>query len=301
LSFSPETGDWVEIPANGAPTGRLDPGIVWTGDEMIVWGGDFDEGSSPSALADGAAYSPASSVWRPLATANEPQARAFHTMVWTGEEVIVWSGSPSASYSEDFTDTGGAYSPAADSWRTITTENAPEPRINGAVVWTGSEVIVWGGEDKANDQLGDGAAYDPVTDSWRTLSNDGAPAPRERHSMVWTGREAFVFGGLGCAPCDIAAYDPATDSWRSIEGGPIMNDELAHGVWSGSEVLIWVGTNTTLHARYDVQGNRWRRMASSGSPSTRDNPAVHWTGTEMLVFGGNGHLSTEFNGALFTP
>ena len=41
--------------------------------------------------------------------------------------------------------TGGRYDPATDSWRPTSTQNAPSARSGPTAVWTGSEMIVWGG------------------------------------------------------------------------------------------------------------------------------------------------------------
>src|SRR2546427_4152527 len=43
-------------------------------------------------------------------------------------------------------------------------------RVSEGVVWTGSELIVWGGVTRGAggaEQAGDGASYDPATHSWR--------------------------------------------------------------------------------------------------------------------------------------
>src|SRR5437763_6216521 len=40
---------------------------------------------------------------------------------------------------------GGRYNPAADSWVATTTTDAPDGRVGFTAVWTGNEMIVWGG------------------------------------------------------------------------------------------------------------------------------------------------------------
>src|SRR5438876_5020655 len=42
--------------------------------------------------------------------------------------------------------TGGRYNPSTDSWTATSTGNAPDARYAHKAVWTGSEMIVWGGE-----------------------------------------------------------------------------------------------------------------------------------------------------------
>ena len=40
---------------------------------------------------------------------------------------------------------GGRYNPSTDAWMVTTTTNAPGSRTSPSAVWTGSEMIVWGG------------------------------------------------------------------------------------------------------------------------------------------------------------
>src|SRR5207253_11784 len=80
-------------------------------------------------------------AWTATSTTNAPEARAGHTAVWTGSEMIVWGGRSSGGY----LNTGGKYNPATDSWIATSSTNAPTGREFHTAVWTGSEMIVWGG------------------------------------------------------------------------------------------------------------------------------------------------------------
>ena len=55
--------------------------------------------------------------------------------------MIVWGG----SYGSPTFNTGGRYNPSTDSWTATSTINAPMPEYAHTAVWTGSEMIVWGG------------------------------------------------------------------------------------------------------------------------------------------------------------
>jgi hypothetical protein len=61
-------------------------------------------------------------------------------------------------------------------------------------VWTGSEVVVWGGWDDL-DFYNTGGIYDPGTNSWKPTSMTNAPSARFAHAAVWTGSEMIVWGG----------------------------------------------------------------------------------------------------------
>ena len=93
---------------------------VWTGSEMIVWGG---YGGS-SYLNDGGRYNPAANTWTASPPPAHPPRAAYHTAVWTGSEMIVWGGSGSNGYLNN----GGRYNPAANTWTAVTTTGAPAAR-----------------------------------------------------------------------------------------------------------------------------------------------------------------------------
>src|ERR1700690_1790219 len=63
-------------------------------------------------------------------------------------------------------------------------------------VWTGNEMIVWGG-DGPGVYLNDGARYDPAANHWTTVSLSGAAAGRDSFTAVWTGSAMIVWGGWG--------------------------------------------------------------------------------------------------------
>ncbi len=63
-----------------------------------------------------------------------------------------------------------------DTWTATTTANAPVARRSHTAVWTGSEMIVWGGLDNVLGWLNTGGRYNPSTDSWTATSTANAPS-----------------------------------------------------------------------------------------------------------------------------
>lgn len=146
-----DLGDFWQQDSDAPPATRAYHTAVWTGSEMIVWGG-----ANGGALNDGGRYNPVTDSWIAVPTTGAPVARTAHTAVWTGSEMIVWGGNGNViSYLND----GGRYNPAANSWTAVTTAGAPVPRSNHTAVWTGSQMIVWGGFN--DTYLGDTYAYTP--------------------------------------------------------------------------------------------------------------------------------------------
>ncbi len=79
--------------------------------------------------------------------------------------MIVWGGDGFDQQN------GGRYDPATDAWRGMAVDERVHSSYGHIAVWTGTEMIVWGGEG-----LGDaGGAYDPVADAWRPV-HFGEPA-----------------------------------------------------------------------------------------------------------------------------
>jgi N-acetylneuraminic acid mutarotase len=106
--------------------------------------------------------------------------------------MVVWSGKDSSSSSACAAD-GGVYDPLLDSWTLL--PNSPiQGRVGNTTIWTGTEMIVWGGQN-GSGYLNDGARYNPATGNWWAIPAS-APA-RVRHTAVWTGKEMIIFGGSG--------------------------------------------------------------------------------------------------------
>src|SRR5262245_56420222 len=70
---------------------------------------------------------------------------------------------------------------------------ALEGRVDHTAVWTGTEMIVWGGTQGVRRPFSDGARFDPVATTWQPTSMATAPAQRDDHVAVWTGREMIVW------------------------------------------------------------------------------------------------------------
>lgn len=149
---------------------------------MIVWGGFGD-----AYFDTGGRYNPSSDSWTATSTTNAPTARAEHSAIWNGSEMIVWSGH---SQSGNPVNNGARYNPSTNSWSNITTTNAPAGRILSAAVWSGTEMIVWGGSG-----LRIGGRYNPATDFWIATCDINAPVARIYLTAVWTGSEMIVWGG----------------------------------------------------------------------------------------------------------
>jgi hypothetical protein len=228
--------------------------------------------------------------------------RAYAAEVWTGSELLIWGGG-SGSHGVDLHDDGAAYDPATRTWRKL----PPAPlsaRLGMAAVWTGAEMVIYGGYDvdaaHPYHVTDDAAAYDPSTDTWIRLPSPPL-APRTDALAVWTGSRVIVLGGhtdmrSSSEPVygDGAAYDPATGDWTHIAapaGAPAGQLDFVGALQSGHLLYAfapWTGVSANHHYvsgvdtfAYDLGSGSWRTVRSgpiSGAPVEMD-----WTGRYFLL------------------
>ena len=194
-SYNPGTDTWTPLPLENAPEGRIEPASVWTGRELIVWGGLLEGGQR--SCGSGGRYDPESRTWKPLPTVGAPVSARGLQAVWTGREMLVWSGGhlDGESPVNVGLKTGGRFHPDTNAWLPMSVEGAPEGRIYYGVVWTGTEMVVWGGYDQVSGFFSTGGRYNPSGDAWLATANTGSPSGREIMTAVWTGEGVLFFGG----------------------------------------------------------------------------------------------------------
>ncbi len=289
--YNPNADSWTPTSATNVPDRRLRHTAVWTGSEMIVWGGDDVHGLS---LNTGGKYNPTTDSWTATSIVSAPDARGGHTAVWTGTEMIVWGGLSFDGSNYHYLSTGGRYNPTTDSWTATSNVSAPNARDGHTAVWTGGEMIVWGGADLST-YFNTGGKYNPGTDNWTATSIVSAPDARDGHTAVWTGAEMIVWGGRNnISPYYLntgGKYNPGTDSWTatSTTGAP-TGRAFHNAVWSaGNEMIVWGGQvsitfDTNTGGRYNPNTDSW--TAANNGYQPRIYHTAIWTGSEMIVWGG---------------
>ena len=290
---------WTPTSLANAPDARVGHTAIWTGSEVIVWGGGHG-----TPFNTGGRYDPTIDTWTATSTSNTPGARSGHTAIWTGSEMIVWGGLDAGGLPLN---TGGRYNPNTDSWTATNTTNPPDARYGHTAVWTGTEMIVWGG-GTGSGVYNNGRRYNPLTDSWTALSTANAPSAREFHTAVWTGGEMIVWGGT-----DInnylntgGRYNPNNDTWAATSNNNAPDGrELHTAVWTGSEMIAWGGfagasSGMNTGARYDPNTDNWLATSTANVPSARYSHTAIWSSSEMIVWGG---LGTQYfiTGGRYNP
>jgi hypothetical protein len=203
---------------------------TWTGSKMLV-----------ISAGTGAAYTRATDSWSLMSTVDAPCAMAG-SAVWTGTQWILWGGDACQNM-EIVVNIGAAYDPSTDTWTPLPMVDVPSPRSGHTAVWTGKEMIVWGGYDMSGQPLYDGGAYNPATQSWRKITGapsvpaTGVTGVGSRYQMtLWDG----YIAGDGGPFAQGSEYDVC--GWWQM---PTMNQPSprmgASSVWTGAEMIVWGG------------------------------------------------------------
>jgi hypothetical protein len=92
--------------------------------------------------------------------------------------------------------------------------DAPVAKVDHAAVWTGEELIIWGGRPDLS-----GGRYRPATDSW-TVSNTNQ-APAGGRYAVWTGEGMLAYSGKLHSYSEPGSYawDGIPDAWQRLYFG----------------------------------------------------------------------------------
>ncbi len=172
---------------------------------------------------------------------------------------------------------------ARGTWATM----APFPlesRLDPSTLWTGTEMIVWGGHDRFGEVFVDGAAYDPRTDTWRTIADypfdhwrrDGDPVGEDGGASLAPVLGAHLDGGAyyivrnpdGVWAWDLVRYDIADDTWTVLDENryeQLPTDALVsiaglatvHGPRS---LTAWNGQLVVTGWRSDLGVNGWSML-----------------------------------------
>jgi hypothetical protein len=289
---------WEKI-SRGTPRARYHHTAVWTGSEMIIWGGFAGDLQSPDgeSRGDGGRLNLTERSWKPVVP-HLPGGIGESRGVWTGSGLIVAVGNEGASASDSL----GYFKPDERSWKPFSPIFG---RRGHSLIWTGSEVIFWGGANGFG-YSNEGYTLTAIGRISRFISAfGGAPRARAYHSTVWTGTEMIIWGGFsGTGPrSDGARYLPSSNSWTKIQTNNAPQARGNHtAVWTGESMIVWGGdANGILPGRggvYHPQDDSWETLY--GPPSTTVHSAV-WTGAEMLIWGGSTGGIPQRSGHAFRP
>ena len=247
---------WLTVSAERAPLSpRSHYAAALAGGRLLVWGGWLH---TTGALGDGAVLDVARKSWRKMSAAGAPAARLEPAAVaWTGSRLLIWGGRQATTTpgSVRLLGDGALYDPATDRWTPMSPANAPSPRTDATVAWTGRKLVVVGGAAAiGGPPLRDGGIYDPATDRWTRL--DAPPwdlalpranvGPLTRILVAPDDRVVFLPDTLG----DVAVLDADHARWSTIDvrGGPGSRNSF-RAFLLGRRLIVWGGLTVIAEHR----------------------------------------------------
>jgi N-acetylneuraminic acid mutarotase len=252
--------------------------------------------------------------------------------------MIVFGGyNHQVSNADPLLDDGAIYHLCSDTWTSMSTAGVPHAITDTvaqrpAGVWTGSELLVWGGFQSGTagyeegEEVSFATRYSATTDKWSDMNRDGEPTARDNAVRVWIGDKLLVWGGVAQSGdrawvnhADGALYDPKSDRWTAMSnaGAPSGGYATDRAVWTGKQLVVWGGLSygagngfdpvlTSLDAGgvYDAASDTWTAIPSEGAPHGGLAPFA-WTGKELMVVSKLDGYSTSgqilFEGGRFDP
>jgi hypothetical protein len=283
-AYDPVADRWRVLPPSGLG-GRYAPASVWTGEAWFIWGGNIDG----AELDDGAVYDPRRDRWRPVADA--PIGALSAAAVWADDRVLVLTVDGQLAL----------YSPPDDTWTRL--PDAPVTRGWTQLFWMGQEAVAlsWGEAVAEPVRM---ATFDPVAETWSSLLDTPLSAANSSAGVALGGR-IYIANDVYNQIDDEGrwsngVYDAATREWQPFRqtcgssAGPIVatSDRLITDRWLLDPIV-----------EACLALPRALERANSGE-TTREGPAVVWTGTELILWsggtGGDG-VPPPNDGAIFRP
>jgi hypothetical protein len=118
-----------------------------------------------------------------------------------------------------------AYDSQANSWKELTTNGSPPPRIQAAYAYDKAmgRLLLFGGwghfERAEGGPLGDTWSFDSSTSTWTELKPAKSPPFRGWATMAYdedAGRMILFGGGASKSPADTWSYDSAKNTWTKL-------------------------------------------------------------------------------------
>jgi N-acetylneuraminic acid mutarotase len=300
--YSVEKDTWETLSSQGAPN-TYGAQSVWTGSKLIVWGGFKRAGTVNIWQNSGAIWDSKSGVWTKVKCQFGPvelddfariEDNTIQTLVWTGNEAIVFGGALVAGKAP-----GGMFDPetVSHNCRQMTATSYPKNNIAHSAVWADDRMIIFGGNE--NRTVSDGmSVFAPSTNKWTKIYSSVLPEARDGHTAVWTGSQMIVYGGRGVTmrtlTIDGGIYDAKT-GWSLFNSDTMFGRNGHTAVWTGNEMVVFggkpnwtsgIGKYLNSIFAFNPASKTWRVVESQTAPMPRMLHGTAWTGSSLVVFGG---------------
>ena len=259
---------------------------VWTGKDVLVFGGDRYP-CAPNAkcaaptdppLSDGAAYNPQTNKWRKIAKAPLPVPHASAVAVGRYVYALVEPDYNLQTFAVQ-TQTFVRYDTVANRWATLARPKSEFANLTLAGI--GGKVIAYqGAKNKAGDR---DFVWDAAAKTWRLLPAD-PKGPFEARVFVDVDGDAVVLGtkpGTPAAagkpvPTIASRHELGSAGWKHHAASKIAADSPQWWGSDGLAVNATAGTSGayTLGGTFDPSSGTWGTLPKRPSIPASDQPGV---------------------------
>jgi hypothetical protein len=188
------------------------------------------------------------------------------------------------------------YDPATNTWTLVTAPNAPSPRWGATAVWTGAQILVFGGRSIGTaPALADGASYDPAAAQWSAMNSDSVG-----HTFPVGGASssrAVFWGGWGATATTLVGsaerYDISGNSWQAAPSASPAPGAVQDPAWAftGTNLYLVGGlvggtTRTTSASSYSLTSNTWTALAAAPTGFSRSGSFGAWDTHSFFAWAG---------------
>lgn len=244
----------------GPLSARTIPDVVWTGTEMVVWGG---RGPDDRYLVDGARFNPETNEWQMLPNLPIDGSQATRA-IWVGDRLLVMSRENTS-----------AWDLPSNSWQVVESDGLEPPEYPGFVQVIETNIYLWNRRGIFNLDI---AAAQP---RWISLPDSPLRASdfRFEHgrftAMATSGNLVYLAARpeFSCDERLIVAWDE--ESWRSLPtaslaavDGPDCSDAIQMAA-TAEGLVVWY-TMDHLTLAYSSESNTWSEIERFPLPGSSE-------------------------------
>jgi hypothetical protein len=219
LAWDLGTDVWRTVsPAGQAPSARFKEAAAWTGEQIIAYGGQFDDTGETQTFEELWAFEPETETWSLLEHSGGPGALTRVALAWDAEREVLWLSGGIDSEGERHAWLWTVV-PSTGVWTMISDDEAGcGPRASHTLALMDGVLHVWGGQHGGEYVW----TYTPESDTWAEVVTEGPPGRDAQITAV--GQQAMtIFGGdpydeeIPHFTNDVWTFDASAQTWTEIE------------------------------------------------------------------------------------
>lgn len=251
--------EWTELAPETSPSARDAHEMAWTGESVILFGGNDLNGAMvsgrPTGFGDTWSFDPETGEWAELTPTMAPRPRFQHQMTEAGDgRVILFGGrTDGPTWLEDT----WTFDQTTGEWTEAGLGVSITARQSAAFGFDGTRAILFGGSGGMLALFDQTWIYDPAMNQW--ARQEGATTtPTSRFALEGAYFEEsglfIVYGGKAIYCCDdpdpgTFAWDPDADNWTELtnatEPTPRFNYGFAY-IRGTNKAIIFGGATSNM-------------------------------------------------------